>query len=54
LPALPFAKKESVAILKLPYAGNEDAAARIPHAFVEYYQQTYPFSIDLLSFLLSV
>jgi hypothetical protein len=42
LPALPFAKKESVAILKLPYAGNEDAAARIPHSFVEYYQQAYP------------
>jgi hypothetical protein len=42
LPALPFAKKESVAILKLPYAGNEDAAARIPHAFVDYYQQAYP------------
>ena len=41
-PALPFAKKESVAILKLPYAGNEDAAARIPRSFLAYYQQAYP------------
>jgi hypothetical protein len=52
LPALPFAKKESVAILKLPYAGNEDAAARIPHAFVDYYQQAYPSVYHVLRLLL--
>ena len=41
--ALPFAKKESVAILRSAYASTEDASARIPSSFVAYYQQTHPF-----------
>ncbi len=31
------AKKESVAILTFPYAGNEDAAGRILRSFLAYY-----------------
>ncbi len=40
--ALPFAKKESVEILKQTYANSEDAAAKIPQAFEAYYQKNYP------------
>jgi ssDNA-binding Zn-finger/Zn-ribbon topoisomerase 1 len=41
-PALPFAKKKAVEILKAQYASGEDAARRIPAAFEEYYRKTYP------------
>jgi hypothetical protein len=41
-PALPFARKQSVEILKQKYATSEDAEARIPAAFEAYYQKTYP------------
>ncbi len=40
-PALPFAKKESVEILKQGYSTSEDAATRIPAAFEAYYQKNY-------------
>lgn len=40
--ALPFAKKESVEILKQTYSTSDDAAARIPAAFEAYYKQSYP------------
>lgn len=41
-PALPFAKKKSVEILKLTYASHEDADSRIPAAFERYYQESHP------------
>ena len=41
-PTLPFARKQSVEILKQTYSTSEDAAARIPAAFEAYYQKTYP------------
>jgi hypothetical protein len=41
-PALPFAKKKSVELLKLTYASHEDAAAKIPAAFERYYQESQP------------
>jgi len=41
-PTLPFAKKESVAILRSGYASTEEAAARIPRSFFAFYQQAYP------------
>ncbi|HEY6968690.1 MAG TPA: NapC/NirT family cytochrome c [Candidatus Angelobacter sp.] len=41
-PALPFAKKKSVEVLKQSYSTSDDAAARIPAAFEAYYQQSYP------------
>jgi hypothetical protein len=41
-PALPFAKKESVEVLKQKYSSSQDAAARIPTAFEAYYQKNYP------------
>ena len=41
-PVLPFAKKESVAILRSGYASTEEAAARIPRSFFAFYQQAYP------------
>lgn len=40
--ALPFAKKESLGLLKQSYAGKADAAARIPAAFETYYQKSHP------------
>ncbi|MGH9593588.1 MAG: NapC/NirT family cytochrome c, partial [Bryobacteraceae bacterium] len=40
--ALPFARKQGVAILQKPYASREVAAAQIPAAFADYYRQTYP------------
>jgi len=40
--ALPFAKKQSVAILKATYTTSQDAARRIPAAFEAYYRQNYP------------
>jgi hypothetical protein len=41
-PALPFAKKKALEILKVNYASREDAAQRIPAAFAKYYQDHYP------------
>lgn len=41
-PTLPFAKKQSVEILKQPYSTTEDAEARIPAAFEAFYQKNYP------------
>ena len=39
---LPFAKKESLEILKKPYASREAAAAAIPVALEAYYRDKYP------------
>ncbi|HLJ46762.1 MAG TPA: NapC/NirT family cytochrome c [Bryobacteraceae bacterium] len=41
-PTLPFAKKQSVAILKGTYASADEAAAKIPAAFEAFYKDTYP------------
>ena len=41
-PALPFAKKQGLEILKQTYATGEEAAAKIPAAFEDYYRKTYP------------
>ncbi|MGD0500879.1 MAG: NapC/NirT family cytochrome c [Bryobacteraceae bacterium] len=41
-PALPFAKKEAVEILKAAYGSREQAAVQIPEAFAEFYRQAYP------------
>lgn len=40
--SLPFAKKESVEILKQSYASSREAGEKIPAAFEAYYQKTYP------------
>jgi nitrate/TMAO reductase-like tetraheme cytochrome c subunit len=39
---LPFAKKKAVEILKIPYLSRDEAAIKIPAAFVKYYQDSYP------------
>jgi hypothetical protein len=39
---LPFAKKQSVAILKTSYASSDDAANRIPATFEKYYRDQHP------------
>ncbi|PWU06856.1 MAG: cytochrome C [Terriglobia bacterium] len=41
-PALPFAKKQAVEILKANYASREEAAQRIPETFARYYEKHYP------------
>ena len=41
-PTLPFAKKQSVAILKQSYATEADAVAQIPRAFEDFYRNNYP------------
>jgi nitrate/TMAO reductase-like tetraheme cytochrome c subunit len=41
-PTLPFAKKQGLEILKQTYATGQDAAAKIPAAFENYYRQSYP------------
>jgi len=41
-PALPFAKKKAVEILKAAYASRDEAERRIPEAFAKYYQDSYP------------
>jgi hypothetical protein len=41
-PALPFAKKKALEILKVSYGSREEAAAQIPAAFEAFYQQNYP------------
>jgi hypothetical protein len=40
--ALPFAKKQGVALLKQTYAGRDEASAQIPKAFEDYYRTNYP------------
>ena len=40
--ALPFAKKKALEILKVNYPSRDEAARRIPAAFEQYYQQSYP------------
>ncbi len=40
--ALPFAKKKALEILKVKYKSRDEAAQRIPEAFVKYYQDNYP------------
>jgi formate-dependent nitrite reductase cytochrome c552 subunit len=41
-PALPFAKKTAVALLKAAYASRAEAEARIPAAFAAFYREKYP------------
>jgi hypothetical protein len=41
-PALPFAKKKALEILKVNYASRDEAAQKIPAAFAKYYQDSYP------------
>ncbi|HJT87907.1 MAG TPA: hypothetical protein VJ732_08620 [Bryobacteraceae bacterium] len=41
-PSLPFAKKESVALLKANYATRQEAAQRIPEEFEQFYRAQYP------------
>ena len=41
-PSLPFAKKQSVAILKATYATSGDAVSQIPAAFEKFYRESYP------------
>jgi hypothetical protein len=41
-PALPYAKKKGLEILKTEYKTREEAAQKIPAAFTAYYQQSYP------------
>jgi nitrate/TMAO reductase-like tetraheme cytochrome c subunit len=41
-PALPFARKKALEILKVNYRSREDAASQIPAAFGKFYQQSYP------------
>jgi len=41
-PALPFARKKALEILKVNYQSREDAASQIPAAFGKFYQQSYP------------
>jgi len=40
--SLPFAKKNAVAILKVPYLSRDEAAQKIPAAFAKFYQDSYP------------
>jgi nitrate/TMAO reductase-like tetraheme cytochrome c subunit len=41
-PALPFARKKALEILKLNYKSRDEAARQILAAFAQYYQQSYP------------
>jgi hypothetical protein len=41
-PTLPFAKKQSVEILKKPYATESEAITGIPTAFEDFYRSKYP------------
>src|SRR5215471_15500572 len=40
--SLPFVKKKGVEILKGNYLSRDEAARKIPGAFIKYYQDTYP------------
>jgi hypothetical protein len=39
---LPFAKKKAVEIIKAKYLTRDEAAQKIPAAFIKYYQDSYP------------
>ena len=39
---LPFARKKALEILKVDYKTREEAALKIPAAFAQFYQQSYP------------
>jgi hypothetical protein len=39
---LPYVKKKSVELLKASYSTREDAAMKLPEAFVNFYQKAYP------------
>ena len=39
---LPFVKKEGVELLKVDYGSSEEAAAKLPTAFVDFYREKYP------------
>jgi hypothetical protein len=39
---LPFAKKKALEILKVNYTSRDEAAQKIPAAFIKYYQESYP------------
>ena len=39
---LPFVRKEGVELLKTEYGSSEEAAAKLPAAFTDFYRQTYP------------
>ncbi len=41
-PALPFAKKQGVTILKQTFAGRDEATVQIPKAFEDYYKTNFP------------
>jgi hypothetical protein len=41
-PALPYAKKKAVEILKANYTSREEAAQKIPAAFIKFYQENHP------------
>ncbi|HME08116.1 MAG TPA: NapC/NirT family cytochrome c [Bryobacteraceae bacterium] len=41
-PALPFVKKQGLALLKKAYASQDEAAREIPAALASYYQKSYP------------
>jgi NapC/NirT cytochrome c family, N-terminal region len=41
-PALPFAKRQALAILRKPYATRRQAARQIPAAFEDFYRHSYP------------
>jgi nitrate/TMAO reductase-like tetraheme cytochrome c subunit len=41
-PALPFARKKALEILKVTYTSRAEAADRIPTAFERFYRQSYP------------
>ncbi len=41
-PALPFAKKKGLEILKAEYKTRAEAAEKIPAAFTDFYRQSYP------------
>jgi hypothetical protein len=41
-PALPYAKKTGLAILKTEYKTRDEAAQKIPAAFKEFYQKNHP------------
>lgn len=40
--SLPYAKKKSVELLKASYSTREEAAVKLPQAFVSFYQTSYP------------
>src|SRR5215467_4117618 len=39
---LPYVKKKSVELLKASYNSREEAARKLPEAFVGFYQKSYP------------